>query len=204
VKKTLANDETDPLGRVYYGWDKNDPIKENWERNRGYYALGERADRQTYVAFSFEGKLVMVAKIKRIVPAKGRPGKRIIEGKILGPGEPIWDTYVGHPTPSRALGVRNTVTYVDEAEQFGKKCACGCGEIVFESDFVRVHDQTALHQRVARIGTIKEFLRWFDAVEADTTPQCTRTTFSRNGRLDFREDGGTVTLTFTSAAPLDD
>jgi hypothetical protein len=31
-------------------------------------------------------------------------------------------------------------------------------------------------------------------------PQRTKTTFSRHGRLDYTEDGGKVTLTFTSVA----
>jgi len=201
IAKTEASDPTDPLSRTYYGWGEHDSTEQNWANNRGYYILGERADRQSYVAFSHRGTVVMVAKINRIIPAKGKPGKRIIEGKPLGPGEPIWDNYVGGPTPARALGVRNPVTYVDEAEQFGRRCECGCGEIVFENDFVRGHDQTALHQRVARIGSIKEFLRWFDAIEADTAPARTKTMFSRDGRLDYKEDGGTVTLTFTSAEP---
>jgi hypothetical protein len=35
---------------------------------------------------------------------------------------------------------------------------------------VRGHEQTALNQRVAQIGTIPEFLRWFDAVRAGSEP----------------------------------
>lgn len=31
---------------------------------------------------------------------------------------------------------------------------CGCGEEIYAGEFVRGHEQTALHQRVAQIGTI--------------------------------------------------
>lgn len=35
---------------------------------------------------------------------------------------------------------------------------------------MRDHDQTALHERVAQIGTIVEFLRWFDDMQAGRAP----------------------------------
>jgi hypothetical protein len=38
------------------------------------------------------------------------------------------------------------------------------------TQLARGHEQSALHQRVAQIGTIPEFLRWFDAVRAGTEP----------------------------------
>jgi hypothetical protein len=52
----------------------------------------------------------------------------------------------------------------------GWPCSCGCGEEIFVGEFVRGHEQTALHQRVTQIGTIPEFLRWFDAVRAGAEP----------------------------------
>jgi hypothetical protein len=196
--KALANDPTDPLKRTHYGWGEHDSIKQNWENNRGYYVLGERADKQSYVAFSHNGAVVMIAKITGIVPAEGKPGKRIINGRPLGPGEPIWDAYVGGPTPERAIGVRNPVTYVQEDEAFGRRCGCGCGELVFEGEFVRGHDQTALHQRVAKIGTVREFIRWFDAIEAGGEASVPKAPvkMSADGSLDLSVVGGEVTLSF--------
>lgn len=201
-KTTLANDPTDPLERTHSGWDENASIEANWNMNRGYYALGERADRQQYAALSYGGEVVMVAKIRRIVPAKGKPGKRIIVGDPLGPGEPIWDTFVGKPTPDKAVGVRNPITYIEEGRAFGRQCRCGCREIVFESDFVRGHDQTALHQRVSKIGTIREFLDWFDAIEDGGHAAIPSAPFSMaaSGQIDLTVENGEVHLTFGPTA----
>ncbi|WP_226355100.1 hypothetical protein [Pseudonocardia sp. ICBG601] len=202
-KTSLTNDPTDPLRREYSGWDEAATIKENWEMNRGYYSIGERGDRQQYVAFSYGGEVVMVGRIRRLVPAEGKPGKRIIEGAPLGPGEPIWDTFVGKPTPDKAVGVRNPITYVEEGQAFGRPCRCGCGEVVFESDFVRGHDQTALHQRVARIGTIREFLDWFDALDDAPRPAIPTTSaaLSAAGTINLTVTGGEVQMSFTPAEP---
>ncbi len=65
-------------------------------------------------------------------------------------------------TPQARRGFDSTVG--------GWPCGCGCGEEIFSGEFVRGHEQTALHQRVAQIGTIPEFLRWFDAVRAGAEP----------------------------------
>lgn len=200
-KTSLTNDPTDPLRREYSGWDETASIEDNWKMNHGYFSIGERGDRQQYVAFSYDGEVVMVGRIDRIVPARGKPGKRIIEGAPLGPGEPIWDAFVGKPTPEKAVGVRNPITYVEEGQAFGRQCRCGCGEVVFESDFVRGHDQTALHQRVARIGTIREFLDWFDAIEDDPRPTIptASATLTATGTIDLTVTGGEVQMSFTPA-----
>ena len=83
---------------------------------------------------------------------------------------PVHQAYVGQPTPDSAR-VRNPVTYFDSTVG-GWPCGCGCGDEIYAGEFVRGHEQTALHQRVAQIGTIPEFLRWFDAVRAGTEPAC--------------------------------
>ena len=97
-----------------------------------------------------------------IIDAPGKPGRRIIEGRLLDDDHPVHRAYVGRPTPDSAR-VRNPVTYLD-SEVGGWPCGCGCGTEIFVGEFVRGHEQTALHQRVARIGTIPEFLRWFDGL----------------------------------------
>jgi hypothetical protein len=35
--------------------------------------------------------------------------------------------------------------------------------------FLPGHDQRAIHARIARVGTVVEFLRWFDAHYKDST-----------------------------------
>ena len=54
---------------------------------------------------------------------------------------------------------------------------------------------TALHRRIAKIGTIPEFLRWFDALQAgeqSTVAGAATTTISHTGQLDLAVIAGTV------------
>jgi hypothetical protein len=57
-----------------------------------------------------------------------------------------------------------------------------------------------LHQRILKIGTIPEFLRWFDALHAgNQLPTAgTAVTISRSGQLDLSvSTDGAVKLVFT-------
>jgi hypothetical protein len=204
--KKLANDPTDPLGRTFYGWGQQDTIEENWQNNRGYWVLGARAHRESYVLFSHNERheVVMAARIDKIIDAPGKPGRKIIEGEPLPKDHAVYQAYVGQPTPPSAR-VRNPVTYFDSTVG-GWPCGCGCGEEIFVGEFVRGHEQTALHQRVAQIGTIPEFLRWFDAVRAGTEPAAKATTpapVSRTGQFDLSiGDDGSVRIHFTPTDEL--
>ena len=91
----------------------------------------------------------------------GEPRYRQIVGQILTKGHPVFDAYVGKPSP--VIGVRNPVSYIDADEDL-RRCECGCGAEVSHGPFVSGHDQRALHERVAKIGTVAEFLCWFDQV----------------------------------------
>jgi hypothetical protein len=201
--KAPQNDTADPLKRDFYGWGQQDTIEDNWQRNRGYWALGARAQRESYVLFSHneQRKVVMAARIDKIIDAQGKPGRKIIEGEPLPEDHPVYQAYVGHPTPPSAR-VRNPVTYFDSTVG-GWPCGCGCGEEIFAGEFVRGHEQTALHQRIAQIGTIPEFLRWFDAVRAGTEPAARPTApaaVSRTGQLDLSiAEDGSVRINFTPA-----
>jgi hypothetical protein len=204
--RTPQNDPADPLRRTSYGWGQQDTIEENWQRNRGYWALGARAHREPYVLFSHNERheVVMAARIDKIIDAPGRPGRKIIEGEPLPEDHPVYRAYVGKETPPSAR-VRNPVTYFDSTVG-GRPCGCGCGEEIFVGEFVRGHEQTALHQRVAQIGTIPEFLRWFDAVQAGTEPvagPAARAGISRTGQLDLSiGEDGSVRINFTPTGEL--
>jgi hypothetical protein len=204
--KQSANDPTDPLGRTFYGWGQHDTTEENWRNNRGYWALGARAHRESYVLFSYNQshEVVMAAKIGKIIDAPGKPGRKIIEGELLPNDHAVYQAYVGQATPDSAR-VRNPVTYF-ESTVGGWPCGCGCGEEIFAGEFVRGHEQTALHQRVAQIGTIAQFLRWFDAVRAGADPATGATvpaTVSRTGQFDLSAGkDGSVQIQFTPAGEL--
>jgi hypothetical protein len=111
-RKSLANDPTDPLRRIYSGWDPLDSLEENWANNHGYYKIGRRAEEEEFVLFSFRPtqRIVMAAEIHAIVDAIGKPGKRIVEGSLLRTDHTVWQTLVGQRTPEHCL-VRNPVTY---------------------------------------------------------------------------------------------
>lgn len=82
-----------------------------------------------------------------------------IEGRFLTAGDTVYDVYVGRPTP--VASARNPITYFDSSHDT-RLCGCGCGEPVAGGWFLAGHDQKALHARVAKIGTVREFLDWFD------------------------------------------
>jgi hypothetical protein len=161
AKPSPAND---PLGRTRYGYSPEMTPQEIYESNHGYYILGARADRERYAIFSAPdkprpNKVVLAVEIDRIDCVHGKPGHRQIVGQFLTKGHPVFDAYVGKPSP--VIGVRNPVSYIDADEDL-RHCECGCGAEVSRGPFVSGHDQRALHERVAKIGTVAEFLRWFD------------------------------------------
>ncbi|MGY3567928.1 hypothetical protein [Sinomonas sp. RB5] len=41
-------------------------------------------------------------------------------------------------------------------------CRCGCGQ-PSSRDFLPGHDQRAIHERIKKVGTVSDFLDWFDA-----------------------------------------
>ncbi|MCW5252297.1 MULTISPECIES: hypothetical protein [unclassified Streptomyces] len=149
--------QEDQLGRDHVGWDENMGEEALFRANRGCWVLGERAEREQYALFSAEGLVRMAVEIDRLVAVAG--GRKAIEGRRLAAGHPVHDAYVGGAPPVGA--VRNPVTYFDSPHGV-RACYCGCGEPVPTGWFLAGHDQKALHARVARIGTVREFIDWFD------------------------------------------
>ncbi|MFF1499486.1 hypothetical protein ACFVZR_06345 [Streptomyces sp. NPDC058316] len=43
------------------------------------------------------------------------------------------------------------------------------GELVASGWFVIGHDQRALHARISKIGTVREFIDWFDSTYVEPT-----------------------------------
>jgi hypothetical protein len=155
-KKKPANPD-DALGRDFVGFDPHMTEAELHEANRGCWVLGARADTERYALFSFEGIVVQAMQIDRIVPAGTR---RALEGPVLQPGHPVYEQYVGRESPQR--GMRNPVTYFDAPVARGA-CLCGCGGELVRGTFLPGHDQRAIHDRIAKLGGVREFIEWFDA-----------------------------------------
>ncbi|MEU4697414.1 hypothetical protein [Nonomuraea dietziae] len=163
----------DALGRTRYGYSAEMTPSDVYDLNHGYYVLGARADRERYALFSAPdqsagNKVVLAVEIQEIVPVEGRPDRRVINGDILQEGHPVFDAYVGRPSP--ISGVRNPVTYLDSPLD-RRLCECGCRTEVARGLFVPGHDQRALHERIATIGTVADFLRWFDELHNSAETQ---------------------------------
>lgn len=139
---------------------------ELYEAGRGNWVLGARADRETHALISYRGTVQQAIEIDHLEDAEG--GRRAIVGRVLHAGDPIYDTYVGQPSP--VTGVRNPITYV-EPEAGQRLCRCGCGTAIAagKGQFVPGHDQRAVHARVAQVGTVADFLDWFDATYPTAT-----------------------------------
>jgi hypothetical protein len=155
----------DPLGRSYAGWYPGMTDSQLYQANRGCYRFEPRAHAERHVLLSAEGVIRQAIRVDAIVPAGPCEA---IEGEVLTAGDPVHDTYVNRPSPMK--GVREIVTYLDGPSTAPlPRCACGCGEPVGYGHFRPGHDTDALYERVARIGTLPDFLRWFDRVHPATT-----------------------------------
>ncbi|MFI8515848.1 hypothetical protein ACIGHB_32475 [Streptomyces sp. NPDC085460] len=64
---------------------------------------------------------------------------------------------MGEDTPVDSA--RNPITSFDSPHDTR---LCGCGEPVADGWFLAGHDQKALHAGVAKIGSVRECLDWFD------------------------------------------
>ena len=109
---------------------------------------------------SFGGEVRQAVEIESIEPVE-RGHRSVVHGTILRAGHPVYDKYVGKTSPVQ--GMRNPVTYVKD-DIDARPCRCGCGGTTSGGDFLVGHDQTALHARVKQIGSVAEFIDWFDVV----------------------------------------
>lgn len=156
--------EDDDLHRDRVGFSASMSPLALYDANHGCWRLGARAHAQRYYLATYEGVVRQAVEIERIEPSAPASQRSVIHGTVLAAGHPVYDKYVGHTSPVQ--GVRNPITYFDDDFEVGGHCRCGCGSTVVNRDFLPGHDQTALHARVKEIGTVAEFLDWFDVVRA--------------------------------------
>ncbi|MEU2913426.1 hypothetical protein ACWCQ0_28305 [Streptomyces massasporeus] len=65
---------------------------------------------------------------------------------------------------------RNPITYFDSPHG-SRLCDCGSGEPVASGWFLAGHHRKALHARVAKIGTVRESINWFDNTYVEPTAE---------------------------------
>lgn len=167
--------ELDALKRDRVGFSPTMSDLALFDANRGMWVISEeRARSEQFALFvwsgDWHGKLAVeiTGVEKRFHPYKQAMRSKV-DGDILHEGHPIYDAYVGKRCPLPPG--RNPVRYFQAPEEdtlasTDYRCRCGCGDVApVGKDFKPGHDQTALHQRVKKIGTVAEFLDWFDALE---------------------------------------
>lgn len=98
----------DPMGRDWVGYDPDVVTEELFDRNRGRWALGDRAEDESYALFSFTGDH-MVKFVATIDGLEDVDGKRALVGHVLDQDDPVAKEWIGQPAPD---SFRNPVTYV--------------------------------------------------------------------------------------------
>lgn len=166
----MIDPATDDLGRDRLGFAETMSPLALYDANHGCWKLGPRAQTERFYIASFEGIVRQAVEIESVELAALRSDRSVIHGRILEAGHPVYDRYVGQVSPVQ--GVRNPITYINDAAADTRPCRCGCGDTVTGKDFLPGHDQTALHDRVRQIGTVSDFLDWFDIVRG-TSPAAT-------------------------------
>ncbi|GAA1959401.1 hypothetical protein [Catenulispora subtropica] len=149
----------DDLKRSRVGWAEDMSREELFNVARGVWSMsGRRVERERYAVVSGDTVIRMAIEIDGIVPCSG--GRRAFTGRPLEPGHPVYDLYVGKPAPNGAQ--QNPITYFDSVLD-NRVCNCGCGQAINRGDFLPGHDQRAIHERISKVGSVKDFLAWFDA-----------------------------------------
>ncbi|MDV6278783.1 hypothetical protein R3Q06_36060 [Rhodococcus erythropolis] len=153
---------SDPAGwnRTWAGYDPDADDEVNFEHNRGLWTLAPWHGSRERIATMSVGHVVrIVADIDGIegVTLPGGSVKHALVGRVLRPGDPDHDRFVGTVVPA----YRNPVHYLPGSDAM---CLCGCGIVLSSARrWVPGHDQRALHKRVReRWGTIEHFVSWYD------------------------------------------
>lgn len=106
---------TDSMGREWAGWDEGASDQANWDHNRGRHTFGPRVDAERYATLSYDGTIRLVAELtgrhKENNP-RGTGTKWSLEGRVLPPGDPVRDAFVGLPAPEH----RNSIAYIEDPE----------------------------------------------------------------------------------------
>jgi len=163
----MINPAEDELGRDRVGFADTMSDLALYDANHGCWKLGPRANREKFMLVTFTGIVRQAIEITGI-EAVARGNRSVVHGDILRPCHPVFDKFIGKQSPIQ--GVRNPVTYFDD-DLDGRPCLCGCGNTVAGRLFLTGHDQTAIHDRIKQIGSVAEFLAWFDIVRGNKPGQ---------------------------------
>lgn len=157
----------DVLNRDAIGYFPRMTEAEALEAGRGVWRLDMRiASRERFALIVGQGLVRAVAEITGITEHETTRGlKKALEANPLGPGHPMYDTYINQPDPLPNQS-QNSIKYGDlpeEAPFRTRDCACGCGETTTH-DFVPGHELRAIQARVREHfdGSALAFITWLD------------------------------------------
>ena len=165
---------TEPLGRDRVGFSETMSPGALYDANHGTWVIGRNRYNERFALFTHKGivrQAVEIQRIEKLVIREAtdtRDDRSVIHGTVLEEVHPVYDHYVGQPSPLEPA--RNPVRYFRSPLDEAHPCRCGCGDTVTGADFLAGHDQTALHDRVRQIGTVADFLDWFDLVRGTRAP----------------------------------
>lgn len=155
------------LPRQLRGYDPTMSRSEVYDAARGWWVLAEYAETEkaAVVVGRDTDRVVMAIAIERW--ARDERSRRAFAGRILQPGDAVYDRYVGQPDPT-PNAKRSPVTYFSDPEFDRGLCRCGCGQET-RSTWVPGHDQRAIHQviRADFGGSVAAFLDWYDGQRTD-------------------------------------
>lgn len=162
-RRTYVGDEQfdhDYLPRRHAGWDPTMTDGEVYDAARGWWRLNARAEQERHALVLAGDRIRMAIAIKGWCTAGDR---RAFTGDILGPGDPVYDKFIGRPDPATSTS-RFPVIYLSDPLDVSV-CRCGCGQDVVRGEWAQGHDQRAIHDRV-RVdfgGSVSRFIDWYDA-----------------------------------------
>ncbi|WP_198359182.1 hypothetical protein [Streptomyces fildesensis] len=157
----------DVLGRDAIGFFPRMTQGEALEAGRGVWRLDTRfASRERFALVVGQGLVRAVAEITAVTDYDTDRGrKKALEVDLLGPGHPMYDTYIDQPDPLPNQS-QNSIKYGDLPEEIPfrtRECACGCGEST-TFGFIPGHELRAIQARVREHfgGSALAFITWLD------------------------------------------
>jgi hypothetical protein len=149
------------LPRQHGGWDPTMTDQQVYDAARGWWRLNRRRAEQERYAIVVAGGLCRMA--IEITEWRQEGDRRAFAGRILQPGNPVYDRFVGEPDPADSTSRFPVLYLTDPVDQ--AMCRCGCGETVGRGEWVQGHDQRAIHTRIREDfgGSVSRFIDWYDA-----------------------------------------
>src|SRR6266516_2178974 len=102
------------LPRQHAGWDPSMTDREVYDAARGWWRLNQRAEQEKYAIVVAGGRCRLAIEIKEW---RKEGDRRAFAGRILQPGNPVHDKFVGSPDPAESTSRFPVLYLADEVDQ---------------------------------------------------------------------------------------